>query len=63
MEKTQVSTALITPTSEKKARNNIDRPLKPWNPNLYYSNLYMEYYYFCQQCKDPFKVAKLLSNK
>ncbi len=30
------------------AWNNTNRPLKSWNPDLYYSNLHMEYYYFYQ---------------
>ena len=27
-----------------KARDKIDRPFKPQNPDLYYSNLYIKYY-------------------
>ncbi len=45
------------------ARDNTDRPLKPRNPDLYYGHLHMECYYFCQQCKDHFKVAGLLGHK
>ena len=28
------------------ARHNTNRSLKTWNPNLYYSHMHMEYYYF-----------------
>ena len=40
------------------ARDNSNRLFKPWNPNLYYNNLHMDCYYFCQQYKDHFKKAK-----
>ncbi len=52
---------LAAPATE--VRDNIDRLLKPRNPNLYYDHLHMEYYYFCQQCKDYFEVAGLLDHK
>ena len=35
-----------------------ERPLKARFPDLYYNNLYMDCYWFCQQCKDHFKTAK-----
>ncbi len=35
--------ALIT-----EAKDDTNRPLKPWNLDLYYGHLYMECYYFCQ---------------
>ena len=31
-----------------------ERALKARNPDLYYGSLYIEYYYFCWQCKDHF---------
>lgn len=46
-----------------KARDNSNRSLKPWNPNLYYSYLYMECYCLCQQCKNNFKVARSQGHK
>ncbi len=44
-------------------RDDTDRPLKPRNPNLYYGNLHIECYYFCQQCKDHFEIAGSLGHK
>ena len=35
-----------------------ERPLKAWFPDLYYDNLHMDCYRFCQQCKDYFKTVK-----
>ncbi len=61
IEKTQATAALAA--SATKARNNTDRPLKPQNPDLYYGHLYMECYYFCQQCEDHFEVAGSLGHK
>lgn len=29
-------------------KNNFDKSLNPWKPDIYYSNLYMECYYFYQ---------------
>ncbi len=57
----QSPAAPATPAAE--ARDNTDRPLKPRNPDLYYGNLHMECYYFSQQCKDYFKVARSLGHK
>ena len=31
--------------------------LKAWFPDLYYGNLHMDCYQFCQQCKDYFETA------
>ncbi len=45
------------------ARDDTDRPLKPRNPDLYYSNSHMECYYFYQQYEDHFKVAGSLGYK
>ncbi len=45
------------------ARNNTDRPPKPRNLDLYYGNLHIECYYFCQQCDDHFEIARSLSHK
>ncbi len=57
----QALAALAAPAAE--ARDNTDRPLKPRNPDLYYGNLHMECYYFCQQCEDHFEVARSLGHK
>ena len=35
-----------------------ERPLKARFPDLYYSNLHMDCYRFCQQCEDHFETAK-----
>lgn len=43
----EIAQALIAPAPTARARDNTSRFFKLWNPNLYYSNLYMEYYYFC----------------
>ncbi len=59
----QAPAALAAPAPDVEARDETNRPLKLWNPDLYYGNLYIEYYYFCQQYKDYFKVAELLGHK
>ncbi len=60
----QASAAPAVPTTPAtEAKDDINRPLKPRNLNLYYSYLHMECYYFCQQCKDHFEVASLLGHK
>ncbi len=41
----QALAALVAPAAE--AIDDTNRPLKPRNPDLYYGNSYMEYYYFC----------------
>ena len=33
-------------------------PFKAWFPDLYYRNLHMNCYCFCQQCEDYFKTIK-----
>lgn len=33
-------------------------PLNAKFPNLYYGNSHLDYYWFCQQCKNYFKNAK-----
>ncbi len=63
MERIQVSAALAAPAPDIEARDNTNRPLKPRNPDLYYGNLHMECYYFCQQCEDHFEVAGSLGYK
>ncbi len=55
--------AAAAPAPDIKARDNTDRPLKSWNPDLYYGNSHMECDYFCQQCEDHFEVAGLLGHK
>ena len=34
-----------------------EQPLKAWFSDLYYGNLYIDCYRFCQQCEDYFKTA------
>ena len=34
-----------------------ERPLKAWLPGLYYGDLHIECYRFCQKCKDHFNTA------
>ncbi len=46
MEKAHALVAPASTLTDVKARNNTDRLLKPRNPDLYYGNLHMEYYYF-----------------
>lgn len=46
--------------TQKDASNRL---LKAKNPNLYYKNSHMEYYYFCQQCKDYFETASIKGHK
>ncbi len=41
----QALAALVAPAVE--VRDNINRSLKPQNPDLYYGHLHMECYYFC----------------
>ncbi len=53
--------ALAAPAVE--ARDNTNKPLNPQNPDLYYGNLHMECYYFCQQREDYFEVAGSLGHK
>ncbi len=56
--------ALAAPAAPvAKARDNTDNLLKSKNLNLYHNNLYMECYYFCQQCEDHFEVAISLDHK
>ncbi len=56
--------ALVAPaTLDIEARNDTNRALKPRNPDLYYDNLHIEYYYFCQQCKDYSEIIRLLDHK
>ncbi len=57
----QIPAAQAAPAAE--ARDDTNRPLKPQNPDLYYGNLYMECYYFCQQCEDHLEVVGSLGHK
>lgn len=36
----------------------IDKPLRPCNLNLYYGNLHIQCYYFCQQCENHIKITR-----
>ena len=36
-----------------------ERPLKPWGPDLYYGDLHINCYRFCQQCEDHFDTARV----
>lgn len=53
----QLIESCIEQARDQLKRDNYNRPLKPRNPDLYYCNLHMECYYFCQQCEDHFDVA------
>ena len=46
--------ARIAPEIDKEPRKQL---FKAWFPNLYYDNLHMDCYQFCQQCKDYFETA------
>lgn len=46
-----------------KTRDNFNRSFKPQNPNLYYGNLHIGCYYFCQQCENHFEIVSLLGYK
>ena len=35
-----------------------EKPFKAWFADLYYGNLHMNCYWFCQQCKDHFEIAR-----
>ncbi len=60
----QALMASVTPAIlAVETRDNTDRSLKPQNLDLYYDHSHMEYYYFCQQCKDYFEVVRLLDHK
>ena len=39
------------------------QPLKAKIPELYYGKLHMDYYQFCQQCKDYFETARATKAK
>lgn len=57
-----IPAALVTSDTNTRG-DNINRLFKPQNPDLYYGNLYIKCYYFCQQCRDYFEVARLLDHK
>ena len=44
-------------------KDTLDRSLKPRNPDLYYDYTYIEYYYFCQEYKDYFEIARSPDHK
>lgn len=46
----------VSATAKKKASNN---HLKAKNSDLYYENLYIKWYYFCQYYENHFKIIKL----
>ncbi len=46
-----------------KVKDNIHRPLKSRNPDLYYGHLHMECYYFCQPFEDYFEVVGSYDHK
>lgn len=54
---------MTAPAAPADAKINYDRFVKPWNPKIYYGNLHIECYYFCQQCKEFFKMTRSLSYK
>ncbi len=53
----------VPPEAREPRENASDRPLKARNPDLYYGNLHMECYYFCQQCEDHFKTVGAKGHK
>ena len=63
MEKAQALVFLAASSPDTEAKNDINRPLKLRNPDLYYGSLHMEWYYFCQQCRDYFEVVRSLGYK
>ncbi len=44
----QAPVAPAAPALDIEATDDTNRPLKPRNPDLYYGNLHIECYYFCQ---------------
>lgn len=62
MEKAQALITLIVILAVE-VRDDINKPLKSQNSNLYYSDLYLEYYYFYQQYKNYLKIAGSLGYK
>lgn len=59
MAKNQVS-LVVSAIARKKTFNKL---LKTRNLDLYYGNLPIEYYYFCQQCKDYFETTEVKSHR
>lgn len=53
----------ILPASATAKKEAFDRPLKARNPNLYYENLYIKCYYFCQQCEDYFETVEVKGHR
>lgn len=53
MTKNQMPLPIFAAAGEKA----LDKSLKARNPNLYYRNLHIECYYFCQQYENHFKIA------
>ena len=45
-------------TAAKMDAKPCERPLKAWLPDLYYEDLYIKCYRFCQKCKDHFDTAR-----
>ncbi len=63
MERLQAPAASAASAPDVEAGDKTDRLLKSRNPDLYNGNSYMEYYYFCQQCKDHFEFTGSLGHK
>ncbi len=61
IERAQALAAQAAPGVEVK--DNTNRPLKPRNPDLYYSHFHMECYYFYQQCENYFEITGSLGHK
>ena len=41
-------------------RKECKRLFKTKGPEVYYSKLYIDYYYFCQQCEDYFEICRAI---
>lgn len=59
--KVKNQTPSLLPANTKK--KTLDRIFKVKNPNLYYENLHMKCYYFCQQYENYFKTANIKCHK
>lgn len=59
----KIRNQVLTPAQMEAREETSDRLLKTRNPELYFGNLYIECYYFCQQCEDHFEIAGAKSHK
>lgn len=47
----------------KSQKDALNKSFKARNPDIYYDNLHIECYYFCQQCKENFEIAGAKNHK